>query len=67
MQALEQQVKQRGACTLPGVSIEFDLIVPLIERAMARGFVSHAHGMYVIKGLYEGFDLGVDLSQLKGR
>ena len=34
---------------------------------MARGFVSHAHGTYVIEGLRFGFDLGIDLDLIKGR
>ena len=67
MHALTLQVKQRGACSLPGVSIDFDKIVPLIERAMFRGFVSPTHGRYVIEGLRWGFDLGIDLTLVKGR
>ena len=67
MHALRSQVQRHGACSLPGVSIDFDMIVPLIERAMARGFVSHTHGTYVIMGLRFGFDLGIDLDRVKGR
>ena len=31
---------------------------------MARGFVSEAHGEFVRKGLWFGFDLGVDMSKV---
>ena len=34
---------------------------------MARGFVSAGHGDFVLRGLTDGFDLGVDLSLVKGK
>ena len=37
--ALEEQVKTDGACTLPGVSIAYDLFMPIMMRAVARGYV----------------------------
>ena len=67
LHALGEQVKRHGACSLPGVSIRFDRVVPLIERAMARGFVSRLHGDYVINGLWHGFDLGIDMSCVHGK
>ena len=67
LRALELQVKQFGACSLPGVTIDFDTLVPKIERAMSLGFVSAEHGRFVIEGLWHGFDLGVDVSKLKGK
>ena len=67
LHALESQVKRQGACSLPGVSIDFDLVVPLIQRAMARGFVSRTHGDYVIHGLWHGFDLGIDMTCVHGK
>ena len=67
VQALQLQVKERGACSLPGVSICYNKLVPLIQRAVHREFVSAAHGEYVIRGLWDGFDLGVDLSASRGK
>lgn len=63
---LQLQVERDGACSLPGVSIKFDLLVPLVQRAVARGFVSAEKGRYVLHGLRWGFDLGVDVESLKG-
>ena len=67
LQALELQVKQLGACSLDGVSICFEKISPLIYRAMDRGFVSRTHGLFVLNGLWNGFDLGVDLGKVRGK
>ena len=62
-----QLVKQHGACALPGVSIDYEELVPRIRRAVARGFVSQEHGDFVINGLWHGFDLGINTDLLKGR
>ena len=67
MHSLTKMVHDKGACSLPGVSICYDKLIPLIQRAVHRGFVSEMHGDYVMKGLWDGFDLGVDPSLLKGR
>ena len=40
MHALEEQVKTDGACTLPGVSIAYDLFMPIMMRALTRGYTS---------------------------
>ena len=52
---------------MPGVSIKYDLLVPLVRRAVDRGFVSERHGEFVLRGLWFGFDLGIDVTKLKGR
>ena len=67
MHALEEQVKTDGACTLPGVSIAYDLFMPIMMRAVARGCVRQEHADFVANGLRFGFDLGVDVSKLRGR
>jgi hypothetical protein len=67
LQALAQQVKQSGACSLPGVSIDYDRLRPQVERAVAQGFVSNADATFVLQGLWFGFDLGVDVTKLKGK
>ncbi len=67
LHALAQQVKQHGACSLPGVSIDYGRLRPMIERAVSRGFVSRKHASFVINGLWYGFDLGIDVTSLKGK
>ena len=67
MRALEEQVKTDGACTLPGVSIAYELFLPIMMRAVARGYVRQDHADFVANGLRYGFDLGVDVSKLRGR
>ena len=39
----------------------------MVRRAVARGFVSEKHADFVLKGLWFGFDLGIDITKLKGR
>jgi hypothetical protein len=67
LDALAAQVKQHGCCSLPGVSIDFWKLQPLIERAVQRGFVSREHGDFALNGLWFGFDMGVDVAKVKGR
>ena len=67
MRALEEQVKTDGACTLPGVSIAYDLFMPIMMRAVARGYVKQEQADFVANGLRYGFDLGVDVSKLRVR
>ena len=66
LQALAEQVKTDGACSLPGVSIDYGRLRPLIERAVSMGFVSKRNGLFVLRGLWFGFDLGIDVTKLKG-
>jgi hypothetical protein len=67
LQALAQQVQEFGACSLPGVSIDFGRLRPLIERAAAKGFVTKKDALFVLDGLWYGFDLGIDVTKLKGK
>ena len=64
---LEMQVREHGACSLPGVSIDYDRLIPLIKRAVARGFVDMIAADFVMHGLWYGFDLGIDTDMLKGK
>ena len=56
-----------GAFALPGVSIAYDIFLPILYRAVARGFVSQIHAYYVHQGLRWGFDLGFSPEKLPGR
>ena len=64
---LAEQVRTKGACSLPGVSIDYDLFMPMLWRAVSRGFVTHSNAEFVSNGLWHGFDCGLDVSLLKGR
>ena len=56
-----------GACSLPGVSIVYDRFMPMLWRAVARGFVKLEHAQFVAAGLWHGFDCGIDVSLLQGK
>ena len=56
-----------GAFALPGVSIAYELFIPILYRAVSRGFVSQIHAYFVHQGLRWGFDLGFSPDKLPGR
>ena len=66
MHALEEQVKTDGACTLPGVSIAYDLFMPITMRAVAGGYVKQEQADFVANG-YATVSTRVDVSKLRGR
>ena len=43
------------------------MFIPILWRAVARGFVSHTHASFVHNGLREGFDLGFLPDRFHGR
>ena len=61
LRQLAAQVLSHGACSLPGVSIDYGVFVRIMMRAVARGCVSHEQAAFLQRGLWNGFDLGVDL------
>ena len=56
-----------GAFALPGVSVDYQLFVPILWRAVSRGFVSPLHAHFVQRGLRWGFDLGFSPDKLPVR
>ena len=67
VQALASRVRERGAGSLDGNTLnypEFERLAPEIVRA---GFVSQRDVDYVLKGIREGFDLGVNEDMLRGK
>ena len=60
-------VETENACALPGCTIVYDRFVPVLQRAMSRGYVQDIFGNYVLQGLRYGFNLGVALGVLHGR
>ena len=53
------KVETEGACSLPGVSINFDKFVKILRRAVQKGFVARDKAAFVEHGLRFGFDLGL--------
>ena len=60
-------VETENACALPGCTIVYDRFVPVLQRAMSRGYVRDIFGNYVLQGLRYGFNLGVERGALRGR
>ena len=65
MKALREQVETKGACSLPGCSIKYETFVPVLKRAQSRGYVKDREAEYVFNGLWNGFDMGLDVSKMK--
>ena len=63
---LKRLVETQGACELPGVSIKYHTFMPVMWRAVQRGFVKQEHATFVAQGLRYGFMAGVDVSRLTG-
>ena len=57
-------VESEGACALPGVSVKYDSFVPIMWRAVARGYVDHDKACFVGDGLRWGFKAGIDVARL---
>lgn len=64
--ALQNIVETENACALPGCTIKYDSFVRVLERAISRGYVKDVYGNYVLRGLRDGFDLGVNWDLLNG-
>lgn len=64
---MHKLVVSTGAFALPGVSIAYEVFIPILYRAVSRGFVTPLHAHYVHQGLRWGFDLGFSPSKLPGR
>ena len=56
---LARLVEEENACALPGCTIVYDRFMPVLRRAMSRGYVRDEHGMFVADGLRHGFTLGL--------
>ena len=64
---LQRQVQENGACSLPGVSINYERFMVIMWRAVSLGWVSHSNAEFVSHGLWHGFDCGLDVGLLRGR
>ena len=59
---LQRQVREKGACSLPGVSIDYNRFMVIMWRAVSLGWVSHSNAEFVAHGLWHGFDCGLDVN-----
>ena len=64
---LEELVHARNACQLPGCSINYECFMPVLMRAVSRGYVKSVHAQFVADGLRNGFSLGVSADSLRGQ
>ena len=64
---LRTLVEEESACALPGCHIKYDRFVPILLRAMSRGYVKDCYGNFVLHGLRHGFDIGAQRELLKGK
>jgi len=64
---LRKQVETEGACSLPGCSFEFNVFMPILQRAVVRGYVALSSAQFVADGLRHGFKCGVDVSKMRGK
>ena len=59
LRKLRDLVYAGTACDIPGCTIKFDIFIPVLRRAVGRGFVRPDHAAFVEAGLRYGFTLGV--------
>ena len=59
LRKLRDLVYAGTACDIPGCTIKFDIFIPVLRRAVSRGFVRPDHAAFVEAGLRYGFTLGV--------
>ena len=64
---LQRLVERSNACALPGCTIKYDTFLPIMWRAVARGFVEHRYAVFVANGLRHGFEAGVQRHLLRGQ
>ena len=64
---LQRLVERSNACALPGCTIKYDTFLPIMWRAVARGFVEHRYAVFVANGLRHGFEAGGQRHLLRGQ
>ena len=64
VQSLRATVQRDGAHSLPGCSVKFDSFATVLRRAQSRGYVKDHEAEYVMRGLQDGFDLGLDVKAM---
>ena len=64
---LTKLVEETNACALPGCTIKYDSFMPILWRAVQRGWVAHDDAVFVADGLRHGFTAGVQRVELHGQ
>ena len=59
-------VRERGACDLPSMTLDYACFVESMWTAVEMGFVMRERANFVAEGLLRGYDLGVDVRALRG-
>ena len=65
VQRLQSLVEAKGACSLPGCTLIYDRIVPVLQRAVIRGFVSLPHAQHTFRSLRFGYTGGAQQALLE--
>ena len=63
---LRDLVRERGACNLPSMTLDYACFVESMWTAVEMGFVMRERANFVAEGLLRGYDLGVDVRALQG-
>ena len=63
---LRHLVQTQGACSLPGCTVRYETFIPVMWRAVARGYVAHQDACFVNDGLRHGFMAGVAIERMAG-
>ena len=63
---LRDLVRERGACNLPSMTLDYACFVESMWTAVEMGFVMRERANFVAEGLLRGYDLGVDIRALRG-
>ena len=63
---LRDLVGERGACSLPSMTLDYACFVESMWTAVEMGFVMRERANFVAEGLLRGYDLGVDIRALRG-
>ena len=62
---LQELVASEGACSLPGCTLDFGRIVPVLQRAVVRGFVTLDVAQHTFRGLRFGYTGGAIREKLE--
>lgn len=63
----QQFARAHGVSAMPGNTLQMEKWRKWLPRAVDMGFVDAETAGYVMRGLEDGFDLGLDEAQVKGR
>lgn len=62
---LTELVRVEGACSLPGCTLDYNRFVPVLQRAVKRGFIIPSIAHYTLRSLRFGYTGGAIRDQLE--